>query len=636
MKILIFFFIFFSSISFSQTTDTLNINTIKEVTITASRNKKLLQNSPEIIHIISSKDIEQLNVNSTSEILDYLNGISVGAGTGSALPKRGVISLDGFPANYSLVLVDGVRLLTEHIHTGQNIDIIPPENIEQIEIIKGSASAQYGSDAMGGVINIITKKAGNKPEGSVSFNGGSYDTYNGAISIRTPIKENFKLSSFINYEQSNGIPILKPSHRINSMGYNYLSTMNYIQWTIDHTSDLNLLVNYTENSMQSKDDNLHGEMLVSSLNYNKNFSQYLNTKTRLNYSHWEAEQSAEDNTILNPEILINWTKIRNNILTLGLNGQYSKFTRTSVLEKTQNAFGVFLQDEIELNKFSIVMAIRFEKFENIDPTIAPKVSALYKISEKLNIRTSVGRGFHAPSVQDLYEEGYGHGGRAYRFGNPDLQPEYSLTSTLSLEYKPVKNLQFLVYSYYNYITNMITPIYSGIWLENPDTTKIIDKWVRTNIHEAKIYGFETTLNYNINEKIIFEIGYSYTENENITTSKPLPYYPGESYYSKIIVNSNITQKIKTSLFLSLRATHNRSAWNWKPEAGASFDNSDGLVTELTDYQLLNAGLNVVFNKNIKLFLNVNNILGQNIQNLDDAYMEIVGEPTFKVGVLYQL
>jgi outer membrane receptor for ferrienterochelin and colicin len=183
---------------------------------------------------------------------------------------------------------------------------------------------------------------------------------------------------------------------------------------------------------------------------------------------------------------------------------------------------------------------------------------------------------------------------------------------------------------------MITPIYSGIWLENPDTTKIIDKWVRTNIHEAKIYGFETTLNYNINEKIIFEIGYSYTENENITTSKPLPYYPGESYYSKIIVNSNITQKIKTSLFLSLRATHNRSAWNWKPEAGASFDNSDGLVTELTDYQLLNAGLNVVFNKNIKLFLNVNNILGQNIQNLDDAYMEIVGEPTFKVGVLYQL
>lgn len=85
---------------------------------------------------------------STRELLSHFTGINVESGTGS-----------GFPASYNLILVDGICLLSDHIRAGQNIELIPVENIGRIELLKGIDSAQYGSDAMGGgVINIITKK----------------------------------------------------------------------------------------------------------------------------------------------------------------------------------------------------------------------------------------------------------------------------------------------------------------------------------------------------------------------------------------------------------------------------------------------------------------------------------------------
>ena len=67
--------------------------------------------------------------------------------------------------NYTLVMINGVPLLTDHMHTGQNIEMIPPESIERIEIMRGAASAQYGADAIGGIVNIITHKKTDKASG---------------------------------------------------------------------------------------------------------------------------------------------------------------------------------------------------------------------------------------------------------------------------------------------------------------------------------------------------------------------------------------------------------------------------------------------------------------------------------------
>jgi outer membrane receptor for ferrienterochelin and colicins len=134
--------------------------------------------------MIGSDEIRALNANSKTEILNGINGLSIESGTGNCMPKRGIVSMNGFPANYSQVMIDGVRLLTDHIHSGQNIEVLPPGNIERIEIIKGAASAQYGSDAMGGILNIITKKCNDQPELTLSSMLGSYGTFTAGWSCR--------------------------------------------------------------------------------------------------------------------------------------------------------------------------------------------------------------------------------------------------------------------------------------------------------------------------------------------------------------------------------------------------------------------------------------------------------------------
>ncbi len=618
---------------FSQERDSLFYYTLEGVTITSTRNKKLLEKTPEIMQVITSREIGTMNAGSTGEILEYLTGVNVESGTGSGFPQRSVISLDGFPAKYSLVMVDGIRLLTEHIHSGQNIDMIPPENIERIEIIKGTASSQYGSDAMGGIINIITKKPSDRTESSLNLTGASYETYNTTLSVRTPVNEKLSVSISENYRQSAGVPLIDPSHRIGNMGYTKFTSMNTIDWQFSDRSSLRANMFYVQNSMEFRNDDVYGKMFMPSLDFRHAFNEKLDVVTRLKYTHWEAEQSNEKNRLLNPEVFFGWDVASDHKLTMGGEYRHMNFTRSAVSEHDQHAFGLFLQDEIELDRLSLLAALRYDRVEQIDPVISPKVSVMYRVFDRMRIRASLGRGFHAPTVQELYEKGYGHGGRAYRFGNPDLQPEYSMTTTASIEYAPVRNLQLFAYGYYNTIRNMITPVYKGVWEENPDTSTVIDKWVRTNIHEAEIYGFEVAFRYRMGSHLVIESGYNHIENKNKSTGGQLPYYPGWSFYSKLTGHYNLWPEHRSSFFVSFKATMDRSVWNWKPADPADYDNQEGLTTALKDYQLLNAGVNLGISRHLDLNLGVDNILGQDIERLDDLLTIIDGEPVCRIGCL---
>ena len=608
--------------------DTLKID---EVVITATRKDKLVEKTPEIMHIITAKEIEALNVTSTGEILEYLTGVNVESGTGSGLPKRSIASIDGFPANYCLVMVDGIRLLSEHIHTGQNLDLIPPENIERIEVIKGAASAQYGSDAMGGIVNIITKKANDKPESSVSLSVGNYSTVSTGMAVRTPVSKKIKTSTYANWNQSDGYPITAPAHRIDNMGYTKFTLMNNIRYDLSDKTSANASLFFVQTSMQFFGEDVYSRLFIPNVDVNHEFSENLDLTARVKHSDWVSEQSGEKNELTHPEIYLSYSKIKNNVITGGADFRYMNFRRTGVLEQNQQSFGFFLQDEMDLNKFSLYAALRYDQVEDIEPVISPKLAVLYQPLDFLRLRASVSRGFRAPTVQYLYEEGYGHGGRAYRFGNPELEPEYSLTSTMSVEMMIKQNFQVFLHGYYNMITDLITPVYSGIWEENPDTSKVIDKWVRTNIHEATILGGEIAFRWKIYTNFLLEGGYTFTDNENTSTGKPLPYYPGQSYFSKLVYKYKLMDKLSGSLFLSLRGTKDRSAWNWKPAGDADYDNEEGLITDLSDYEMLNAGIKFSYKEKTDFFLNVSNMLGQDIERLDDAYTVIDGEPVFTGG-----
>lgn len=277
-------------------------------------------------------------------------------------------------------------------------------------------------------------------------------------------------------------------------------------------------------------------------------------------------------------------------------------------------------------------ALRFDKVEGITGVVSPKIALLFRPASFARIRATFGRGFHAPTVQELYEEGYGHGGTAYRFGNPDLMPEFSLTSTLSTEFIITERLQLFLYGYYNIINNMITPVYNGPW--EADST--VDMWVRTNIHEAKIYGAEAYASWNLDKHFFVKAGYTYTYNENVSTGQQLPYYPGQSYFGKIIFTHNLGSALSLTGFIDLKGTIGRSAWNWKPDTDAPQDNPDGNITTLKDYQMLNAGIKLGIKNRYEVFVNAHNLLKQEIETLDDVYTVFKGEVYFRTGINFFL
>ena len=138
--------------------DTLTRN-IEEVVVTGSGYQQNIKDAPATISVIPQSDIKKRQYRDVTDVLQDVPGVFVTGGGGSS-----DISIRGADAKYTLILVDGKRVNTRELRPnsdgpGMEQGLLPPvESIERIEIVKGPMSTLYGSDAMGGVINIITKK----------------------------------------------------------------------------------------------------------------------------------------------------------------------------------------------------------------------------------------------------------------------------------------------------------------------------------------------------------------------------------------------------------------------------------------------------------------------------------------------
>lgn len=599
-----------------------------EITVTGTRREMLLSDVADVLQVINRSEIEELNPSSTGELLQYVTGTSVETGTGSGLPKRNIVGLNGLPANYTLVLVDGVRLLSEHIHTGRNLELVPPEMIERIEIIRGATSAQYGADAIGGVINIITRKCGDAAEASIHGAAGMYDTYEGGAGWMSPVMEDVRLSMFVGREQSHGAPIKEPAHRVGNMGYEQFNLLARIDVDVAEATTAFGWLNWVDNRMDWQGDESDSELVTGVLGLSHPFRPSFHLSTQVSYSVWEAARSSEKNELAQPEAYVTWKIGDTHTLVGGFDYKDHQFTRTAVVSSDQDTFGAFVQHEWRVSdRLTLMTALRYDDVEGLDAVCSPKASVLYSPAWPVKFRASVSRGFHAPTPQELYEEGYGHGGRALRFGNPDLDPEYSTTCALGVELFPGRPLELMLYGHYSDIDDMIVPAYEGPWEEDPTR----DVWRRANIERAHVYGGEIKARYILSGNLRFEGGYSYTGNEEADSGRRLPYSPGSTLFCKAVGNRSINPDWTCSGFVGLQAAFDRSAWSWKPAQGAPEDDPSGLTTDLEDYQNLDAGISIAYRETCRIYLNVYNILGEDIENLDDLFTILDGEPVVKGG-----
>ncbi len=607
-----------SFLSFAQ--DTSNIE-LKPFEITSSRVKKPLEQNTEVIRIISRQEIEDVNAENIGELLNGISGIRIENGTGSGYPRRNIVSLNGFPANYTLVLLNGSRMLSEHFHSGTNIEHIHVEEIERIEIMKGASSAQYGSDAIAGVVNIITRK--NIDDGGVIFTSeaGSYDTYATSFSVSgSNEKKTVNYYSFSSHKQSKGIPIISPAHRVGQMGYTSQIFNQRLNATISPKITADFWVQYNNNSMTFKEEETKSHLFMpnASLTYGINKKSSLHTK--IGYVEWFAQTASEHNRLIHPEVFYTLHKNKHFII-FGGDVSFHSFTRTGVLEKNTSYGGFFLQDNISINnKLNLSASIRTDFTETNKAVVSPKISFNYQVHKNVSLKSGYSRGFRAPSLQDLYEEAYGHGGIARRFGNPDLLAEYSHTGWFETGINLNKSLHINASVFYAIVDNFIIPIFDGMWEE--DNTKEV--WKRTNILQAQIFSATIDAKWCFLNNYYLTARYSYTDNTSDDEKRMIPYHAGQSFSCKFVGKQFKKKKLHLSEFIRLDLAKGRYAWSWKPQNEYLLGDPSGLMTSLADYHKLDAGITIHYMKKIQLSFSIENILGEDIEMMDDALMQING------------
>lgn len=432
---------------------------LDEVVVTATKTELTQKENPRSVEVITKEDIQNTGAISVRDALRTATNIdivSVNHGGGENISIRGG-DTDGV-----LILVNGRRVAGENYFMSQGsnayaLDRLNLSNVDHIEILRGPASAIYGSGAMSGVINIITKKS-EKPEFSVGVATGTnemsnyyhYDTgKNGKVSVNFDV--NF--SKLRNIDSKAGKNLLHGPKQAYNLNLDY---------EMDENNNLNLMLDYAKDNLETRmrdfsvsssapDDlkypitSFTSERKTIALTYdgkNSNSDYSLSAS----YSQLNRDPYAADTPGTNEKKYKTWNiEARDTIRTSDNNklifgGEYrgdkaSIYSGDNTVKNTDQ-YSLYLYDEYRVdNKLLLTPAIRYDYHKSFGSHTSPNLGATYFISDKSRFKANYGTSYRAPSVDELYGA-FTHGGiwgGMAIVGKPDLKPEKSKGWEISYE-----------------------------------------------------------------------------------------------------------------------------------------------------------------------------------------------------------
>jgi len=515
-----------------------NIN-LNEVVVTGTRSEKTLKNVPVITQVISGRQMLNMGITTvTGALQTMVPGIDI-----SQFGTRASITMQGMDAKYVLFLVDGERIAGE-VNGDIDYSMLNMENIERIEVIKGASSSLYGSNAIGGVINIITKRI------SESFDGKFYSRYSkynelfsgGGISFKKGIAGS--RTSF-NYSRTDGYDNTPESpHEWTQNPYSSYSINQKFELTPSSNLVLipyfgyyqfergNVSARPAHDLYQDLNAGLKGQYYLG--NHSVNFSYYrdqYNTYNILELLNDQREKVSYD-IIQTLRAQDNFQISDKNSLIAGLEYNYESLysVRNEGGLKGEGEAVFYLQEDLRLGeKWNIVGGIRASHHSSYGFNAAPKISVMFK-EGVFNFRTSAGTGFRSPSLKELYMN-FDHFGEWYIIGNTELKPESSRYISGSAEYsKPWNNTSVTLYR--NSLTDMIT----DRWL--PDSAQMTRQY--QNIASATVYGIDILSKQKITGGFWLTAGYSYVNSHDNETSLQL--YGTTKHSGNISADYNFRKK----------------------------------------------------------------------------------------------
>ncbi|MDR2314034.1 MAG: TonB-dependent receptor [Spirochaetaceae bacterium] len=498
---------------------------LEKITVTGTRGEKRLKDSPVLTEVISAKEIENSSATTVTEILDDY-GLMVSGG-----PMGDDIKLQGMGDNRVLYLVDG-RRVTGRINQRLDGDTMPLSNVERIEIVRGPQSALYGSDGIGGVINIITKKpkdafslsaslsnsfllAHNDPD--TSAKPGAFDDFNlireqhftAAIGIPIALTRNVitlegsRGAFYLNENQSasllpeyyRGKAGLDTSFPLGDSAEMSLGASFMAMRSDEQTSRLGALTRrdyvraggYIEAELAPWSGNLRLRL------YNDYYQRDMDTYSGI-MKTWTTGNNHEYENLTALEAIGSYDGIDNFIFTAGLEGAYNIIDKYNLNNRGDTFAAVdkealYVQAEYYTeDRYSFILGARGERSSQFGFGGAPKFSAMVHLPKGFRILGGAGLGYRAPDFSDLYmsmNETIVAGHPTVK-GNPDLKPEYALSFNLALEYVKEDLFFAQINGYYTELWNEITNIQ-----QNYKTASGADVYVNENILRSMRAGFDT-------------------------------------------------------------------------------------------------------------------------------------------------
>jgi outer membrane receptor for ferrienterochelin and colicins len=547
IKITLFAVVLFCQISVSQEVqkDSVETNELSEVKVTtATRTERVLSSLPLPMTIITSEAIMKSGVTRLNEILSEQTGIIL-------IPDESGfegIQMQGLDAAYTMILIDGVPLVGRNSGV-LDLSRVSVGNIERIEIVKGASSALYGSEAMGGVINVITKRPKKDTfTGSLSYRYATFNTNDANTNLLWK-KKKFSANLFANFYSTDGYDLDKSTPLKNvEPFYNYT-----IQPKIyyDFSENLKLIVNNRFYDMKMDNvaiidsENYKGDAKEKEWNSQIKFEHKWSSKVYSEYEFYATnykndsflndqnnvvyESAYYNQWLVRPEIRTTLS-LKNDKLTGGVGLNYETLDRT-YFEKSVNFNSQYIYLQYDYNpteKWNILAGFRYDNHSEYASQFSPKLAVNYKVNENFSLKSSVGYGYKAPDFRQLYFDftnpsvGYtvlGYNVAEDRLNqleeqgqllsrvegvnfNEPLKPESSVNVNFGTFYKKNK-LRLDINAFYNSIENLID---TRVVAQKNNGQNVFSYF---NISKIFTYGLEFNSTYDFTKELSVSFGYQF-------------------------------------------------------------------------------------------------------------------------------
>lgn len=639
--------------------------------VSAAGFEQQLAEAPASITVITRQQLQQQQVRNLGDALRAVEGVDVEE-TDARSNKTGnlTISLRGLPSRYTLVLIDGRRqnspgtVSPNAFGDSAGVFIPPVGAIERIEIIRGPMSTLYGSDAMGGVVNIITRKAGNE------WAGGA--TVERTFQSDSDFPDSRAVSGYV------GGALVQDVLRLQLHGRSYDREEGSVTWQGQSTTP-NDLRTMGQNPVKANNDSFGGKLILNPnsshelalgvdsarQDYNNDNGQLGRITTGRGYDDklgFERDQYSlahtwrMDAATLGSSVARNRTETTGRLIpsgtpgkvtdskrkleatntlvdsklvaplgehTLSVGGQWWKAElEDGIAPKTyeNRQWGLFGEDEWSLrHDLALTGGLRYDKHDAFGGQFTPRAYLVWNTTDHWTLKGGIGKGYKTPWLEELAPGiiGYGNNGLTPLFGNPDLKPERSLNSEISALFNSLNGFEAQATLFHTKAKDLI---------DRPTGATNVQY---ANIGEARIRGLELSSAVDLLDNLRLSGNYTFTDSEvkeGRNQGRPLNETPRHMANAKL--SWQINQDLSTFLGAEYRGKRFRDPSFHEPSLGGTAQGAKAGLGNFHAYSQLNLGGSYRVNEHFKVNATIYNLTNKDFNEYRPYVREDNGQVAY--------